>query len=382
VTTARSFDVVVVGAGVFGIWTAAYLRRAGKDVVVIDAIGPAHEGASSGGESRVTRCGYGDADLYTEWADRSLAEWRALSNRTDLPLLHQTGVLWVHEDGDPFVERTMGTLARHGVQFERLAPRELRSRYPVLRVSDDETALLEPRGGALMARRAVQTLAAELMADGVTLLADEVPPIRTADGVSGGLSAVRTATGKVLEADQFVFACGPWLDRVCPDALGGRLFVTRQEVVFFAADRAATGRLPVWFDLPFYGFPSLEGRGFKVADDTHGPAADVTRMDRRAGQETIERARALLARRFPSLADRPVSETRVCQYANSSNGDFVIDRHPGLENVWLAGGGSGHGFKHGPAVGAHVAGLVLGTAEPIGRFALADKSTRHEREIQ
>ncbi len=382
-TATRSFDVIVVGAGVFGTWSASYLQRAGKRVAVIEASGPAHSGASSGGASRVTRCGYGDEDLYTEWADRSLAEWRALSDRTELPLFHQTGVLWLHEVGDPFVERTAGTLVRHGVAFERLAPRELRSRYPVLHVSDEEAALLEPRGGALMARRSVRALADELVADGVTLLPDEVAPIRTADGESGALPAVRTVSGAALEAEQFVFACGPWLDRVCPDAIAGRLFVTRQEVVFFEVERAATGGLPVWFDLPFYGFPSLEGRGFKVADDTHGPAADVTAMDREGvSAETVDRARALLARRFPSLADRPVSETRVCQYANSSNGDFVIDRHPGLENVWLAGGGSGHGFKHGPAVGKHVAGLVLGTEEPLGRFALAGKTTRHEREIQ
>lgn len=382
-TTTRSFDVVVVGAGVFGTWTARCLQRAGKRVAVIDASGPAHDGASSGGESRVTRCGYGDEDLYTEWADRSLAEWRALSDRTDLPLFYETGVLWVHAAADPFVEATAATLARHDVLFERLAPRQLRSRYPVLRVAHGEAALLEPRGGALMSRRAVRALAGELEADGVTLLAGDVAPIRTADGESGVLPAVRTASGDAVEAEQFVFACGPWLDRVCPDAMAGRLFVTRQEVVFFEAERADTGRLPVWFDLPFYGFPSLEGRGFKVADDTHGPAADVTTMDREhVSAETVDRARALLARRFPSLADRPVRDSRVCQYANSSNGDFVIDRHPGLENAWLAGGGSGHGFKHGPAVGAHVAGLVLGTAELIGRFALAGKTTRHEREIQ
>lgn len=382
-TARRSFDVVVVGAGVFGTWIAAYLQRAGKRVAVVEATGPAHPGASSGGESRVTRCGYGNEDLYTAWADRSLAEWRRLSDRTGLPLFHETGVLWIHGAGDPFVEATADTLARHGIPFERLASQELRSRYPVLRVADGEAALLEPRAGGLMAGRAVRALAEELVADGVTLLAGEVAPIRTADAESGVLPAVRTVEGTALEAEQFVFACGPWLDRVCPDAMAGRLFVTRQEVVFFAAERADTGGIPVWFDLPFYGFPSLEGHGFKVADDTHGPAADVATMDRaRVSAETVDQARALVARRFPALAGRPVSETRVCQYANSSNGDFVIDRHPGFENAWLAGGGSGHGFKHGPAVGAHVAGLVLGTAEPIGRFALAGKTTRQEREIQ
>jgi glycine/D-amino acid oxidase-like deaminating enzyme len=375
-------DVLVVGAGVFGVWTAVHLHRAGKRVTIIDDTGPAHSGASSGGESRVTRCGYGAEDLYTEWADRSMAEWRDLSGRAGLPLFHETGVLWIHPDGDPFVEATARTLALHDVPHERLAARELRSRYPVLRLSDDEAALFEPRGGALMARRAVQTLAAELVAGDVELLQAAAEPVRASDGVAGALPSVRIVEGETLEAETFVFACGPRLDRACPEALDGRLFVTRQEVVHFSASRAATGTLPVWFDLPFYGFPSLEGRGFKVADDTHGPPADPAAMDPIVGAETVARARSLLSRRFPSLADRPVSETRVCQYANSSNGDFVIDRHPGLDNVWLVGAGSGHGFKHGPAVGAHVAGLVLGTATPIGRFALAGKTMRHGRKIQ
>ena len=164
--------------------------------------------------------------------------------------------------------------------------------------------------------------------------------------------------------------------------MAGRLFVTRQEVVYFAVDRAQTGNLPVWADLPFYGLPSLEGRGFKVANDTHGPQVDISEIDRHASREVETQARAFLTRRFPSIAQSPLSETRVCQYENSSNGDFVLDRHPGLENVWLAGCGSGHGFKHGPAVGAHMAGLVLGTEKTIARFSLGSKQTRQKRKIQ
>jgi glycine/D-amino acid oxidase-like deaminating enzyme len=377
-----ALDVLVVGAGAFGIWTAWHLHRAGKRVAVIEAVGPAHSGASSGGESRVTRCGYGAAELYTEWACRSMSEWRALSERAALPLFHETGVLWIHRDGEPFFEANARVLARYGVPFARLSAPQLRARYPILRVANDEAGFLEPRGGGLMARRAVQQLTAELEAEGVTLLHGEVAPIRAADGIGGALPSVTTTDGAVIEAETFVVACGPWLDRVCPEAMAGRLFVTRQEVLYFAADRARTGALPVWANLPFYGLPSLEGRGFKVANDTHGPEVDVTLVDRRPSREAETEAREFLAGRFPALAESPLSEARVCQYENSSNGDFVLDRHPGLANLWLAGCGSGHGFKHGPAVGAHLAGLVLGTEETIGRFSLESKQTRQEREIQ
>ncbi len=378
----KSFDVVVIGAGVFGVWAAYKLHRAGKRVAVVDAVGPAHSRASSGGESRVTRCGYGEKEIYSEWAWRSLSDWRALSDRTGLPIFHPMGVLWVHAPPNELVQSSARVLSRLNIPFNLLASQELKRRYPVMRVGSDEAGFLEPAGGALMARRAVQSLASELRAKGVTFLSGTVSPIRVGQGERGALPAVTTQGGQRIEADQFVFACGPWLDRVCPDAMANRLFVTRQEVFFFSVDAGATGGLPIWADLPFYGFPNLEGRGFKVANDTHGPEMDPDNADRRAGAAGEEAAREFLARRFPSLAKAPLSETRVCQYENSSNGHLLIDRHPGLDNVWLVGCGSGHGFKHGPAVGSHVADLVMGKATPREPFLIATKQRQQDRAVQ
>jgi glycine/D-amino acid oxidase-like deaminating enzyme len=81
------------------------------------------------------------------------------------------------------------------------------------------------------------------------------------------------------------------------------------------------------------------------------------------------------------LKEAPLLETRVCQYENTSNGDFLIDRHPAFDNVWLVGGGSGHGFKHGPALGEYVAARVVegGPVEP--RFTLATKGTVQQRAV-
>jgi glycine/D-amino acid oxidase-like deaminating enzyme len=376
------FDVLVVGAGVIGVWTAARLHAEGRRVAVIEAQAPGHSRASSGGESRVTRCGYGDAGIYSEWAWQSLRDWQALSDRAALPLLHRLGVLWLHESGDPLVEASRRTLSAQGIPFEMVTAAELERRYPAMRVGSDEAGFLEPAGGGLMARRAVQQLAGELGEAGVTFLSGTVRPLRNAQAERGALRAVRTVDGRRIEAERFVMACGPWLDRVCPDAMSGRLFVTRQEVHYFAADPADTGRLPVWADLPFYGLPDLEGRGFKVADDAHGPALDPDTADRRASEAGEMRAREFLARRFPAIAEAPLSETRVCQYENSSDGNLLIDRHPGFDNVWLAGCGSGHAFKLGPAVGTHVADLVAGRSAPRAPFLLGSKQTRPDRAVQ
>ena len=127
--------------------------------------------------------------------------------------------------------------------------------------------------------------------------------------------------------------------------------------------------------------PDLESRGFKIALDHHGPPFDPDLGERVPTGEGITAARAYLARRFPALADAPLVEARVCQYENTSNGDFLVDRHPEHENVWLVGGGSGHGFKHGPAMGEHVAARVLGMAAQEPRFSLATKATLQNRTV-
>lgn len=381
---AKGVDTIVVGAGVFGAWTAWALHQAGQTVVLIDKVSPAHARASSGGESRVTRSGYGDDDLYADWAHRSLDAWKRLSDAARLPLFHQLGVLWLHKQDDPLVQASIASLQRLGIPHALLSRAQISERYPVVATQAGDAGLIEPRGGGLMARRAVQTLVHQAAEEGMTVLRGHVSPIRGADGHNGALRSVSVrADGRdrELRAENFVIACGPWLDSVCPDAMADRLFVTRQEVFYFAAGREVTGALPVWADLPFYGFPDLEGRGFKVANDTHGVRVDPDTQSRETTAGELARAREFLGRRFPAIAAALVTETRVCQYENSSNGDFVIDRHPGLGNVWVVGGGSGHGFKHGPAVGEHVAGLVAGKATPIDRFRLASKATVQVRDV-
>jgi sarcosine oxidase len=98
-------------------------------------------------------------------------------------------------------------------------------------------------------------------------------------------------------------------------------------------------------------------------------------------REGVARIRRYVARRLPELAGAPIVETRVCQYENTSNGDFLLDRHPGFENVWIAGGGSGHGFKHGPAVGEYVAGLVLADGRVEPRFQIFGRPAFRRRSV-
>jgi glycine/D-amino acid oxidase-like deaminating enzyme len=177
--------------------------------------------------------------------------------------------------------------------------------------------------------------------------------------------------GSRLKADHYVFACGPWLGQLFPETLGGLIRPTKQDVFFFGTpagdSRFTDAHVPVWGDHGnrfFYGIPGSDRRGFKVADDTRGPIFDPTSGERVVSRATLKRVREYLAFRFPAMKDAPLIETRVCQYEQSPDSHFIVDRHPRMNNLWLLGGGSGHGFKHGPALGEIMADLILKGGEP------------------
>lgn len=374
-------QAVVVGAGVFGVWTAWHLADAGIRVTLVDAYGAGNSRSSSGDESRILRCGYGPDEIYSRMARRSRELWHAAQSRLGTTIWHPCGVLWMAAGEDPYTAATQQTLARGGFAVAVLDSAALRERFPQISIDGITVALFEPDGGVLTARRAVQLLAGQLETRGVTVVRGRV----TAMHGSGALDAVRLADGSLIPADAFVFACGAWLPALDPDLLGARIRPTRQVVVYFGVPPGATrfgaADLPAWIDFPagIYGVPDIEGRGVKVGIDAHGETIDPDTADRLPDAASIERARAWLALRLPALAGAPVVETRVCQYENTSTGDLLIDRHPARENVWVVGGGSGHGFKHGPAVGEIAARLVIAGAtntEPRLSFASKGRDSR------
>ncbi|HSU60387.1 MAG TPA: FAD-dependent oxidoreductase [Bryobacteraceae bacterium] len=384
---ATPHQYAVVGAGVFGAWTAHYLQRAGHKVTLIDEYGPASSRASSGGESRIIRCAYGPDEVYTRMAKRSLGLWSDFFAQTHRDLLHRIGVLWFANPGNEYAEQSRETLRKVQVPFRDLSFAELQRTYQQIHLPHGTVAIFEPDSGALMAREAVQAVVADFVRHGGTY---RHAAVRTPAG-KGSLDAIQISHADSISADAFVFACGPWLGKVFPELLGNRIFPTRQEVIFFGIppgnDRFAPPQMPVWIDFSdnrgMYGFPDLETRGFKVAFDLHGPAFDPDSSNRIVSPEKVTAARAYVAERFAALAHSPVVDSRVCQYENTSNGDFILDRHPGFENVWIAGGGSGHGFKHGPAVGEYMAARVTGSATPPvePRFSLASKGAQQHRSV-
>ena len=381
-----TWDSIVIGAGVFGAWTAWYLRKAGQRVLLLDALGAANARASSGGESRLTRGSYGSDEVYTRFALNSLSQWKWLSGQSGLPVFHPTGIVFFFQKREAYVDQSLEVHRRLQLPTQELDRAALEQRYPQATWKDIEVGLLEPGFGVLMARRAVQTLVGAFVKAGGTYRVAAVKP----PAADKALSQVELSDGTAVSAGNYIFAGGPWLPKLFPRLLGQRIFVTRQEVFFFAPPagdaRFGAASLPGWADFNdgdiYYGMPDLEGRGFKIAHDKHGPPIDPDRGDRVASPGALADVRAYMARRFPALANAPLNEERVCQYENSSNGDLLIDRHPAADNVLLVGAGSGHRFKHGPEVGRYASELLTGKLKAVEpRFSLGTKAEQQNRAV-
>jgi sarcosine oxidase len=376
--------IAVIGAGAFGGWTALHLLERRVKVTLLDAWGPGNSRASSGGETRILRATYGPDQPYTELAGRALKLWLKYERRWKRRFLHRVGVLWMaSSNDDAFEHGSLKPLRQAGIEFQELSARELKKRWPQVCFDGVDWGIYEPECGYLEARTSCQAVLEAFVAAGGKYRQLAVMAEGLEHAIPRGLSL---SDGSRLKADDYVFACGPWLGKLFPETIGDLVQATKQDIFFFgtpAGDpRFNDTHLPVWGDHRqhfFYGIPGSDRRGFKVADDTRGPVFDPTSGERVVSPDTLRGVREHLAFRFPALKDAPLIETRVCQYEQTPDEHFIVDRHPRMENVWLLGGGSGHGFKHGPAVGEVMAELILGGGEPgktwrLSRFASANKT--------
>ncbi|MGH9500481.1 MAG: N-methyl-L-tryptophan oxidase [Terriglobales bacterium] len=367
--------VAVVGAGSFGGWTALYLLRRGARVTLLDAWGPGNERSSSGGDTRVMRGTYGTAQPYTEMAARAMELWKEHERQWKCSLFHPTGVLWmVTADDDQFERESLARLREAGIRFEELSAAGMARRWPQINFEDARWGILEPDSGFLFARAACQTVVDRFVAEGGEYKKAAVVCGRAEPEYGLGLTL---ADNLRVMADQYVFACGPWLGKLFPETIGNIVRPTKQDLFLFGPpagdDRFLEARLPVWADHGdrfIYGIPAGDGRGFKIGDDTRGPEFDPTSGERAASPETLELIREYLGFRFPAMKGAPLVETQVCQYENTPDSHFIIDRHPQAQNVWIVGGGSGHGFKHGPAIGEMVARLIMSEESAAPVFSL------------
>ena len=364
----RSPDVVVVGAGTFGLWTALHLQRLGAQVTVLDAYGAGNSRQTSGGETRGVRTSYGDRPhgrLWTRWATDAIqkwTEWDEMGRDRLLPrLFFNTGDLILREESGPYIETTRSHWTALSTPHEVLTADEVAYRWPWIRFDGLGVALYEPAAGVVRARRAIESVARVFEEEGGTIRIGRA----SLGGRSGStLENVTIEGGDTVSAAITIFACGPWFPKVFPELMGNRIRIAMGHVFYFAVPPGDT-RFSFPY-MPSYGVPGCTGwpalppdhRGFRVRTGGR-PPEDPDTSDRWIPPEAHDRPRQILQRHFPDLEGAPINETRACHYESSVDRNFIIDHHPDYENVWLLGGGSSEAFKFGPVLGEYIARRVL-----------------------
>jgi glycine/D-amino acid oxidase-like deaminating enzyme len=378
--------MAVVGAGAFGSWIALQAVRAGFETILVDQYGPANDLSSSGGSSRIIRRAYGPDEIYTLLANRSLELWKGFlsaENRPDCFL--RTGVLWMAREEESSIHEAREIFRRHSIGHQFLNVAEIRTLCRLMNVPTGTVALFEPDCGALLAGESVRAVAEAAVHSGARYVKGKVIPIAS----TANIKSLELENDGPIEADVCVFACGSWLPKLFADTLGHIIFPTRQEVFYFTSDAhwasSDGASLPIWVDqtdlrVP-YGFPDIEGAGIKVAFHRTGPRFDPDTDSREINREQITEAADYLRSRFPSMGTPTFLGAQVCHYENTSSGDLLIDRHPSLRNVWFAGGGSGHGFKHAPAVAEYLLDAIQRDYSPEPRLRLDGKGTELAKRV-
>jgi sarcosine oxidase len=390
-----SSNVIVVGAGAFGGWTALHLQRMGARVTLVDMYGAGNSRSTSGDESRGVRTSYGDrphGELWMQWAQRSIARWKEFDAQFGIPAKNQiyftTGDLIMRSDWEPFLTQTRAWWEKNRIAHETLSVDEVRKRWPVFGVDDIKAVLYEPGAGVVRARRATQLVAEVFQREGGRMVVGRVvPPM---PGEFDG-HTVKLTNGDSLSGDAIVFAVGPWLGKTFP-LMQNRMRTPIGTVVYYATppgdDRFTHPNLPSWNFPGTTGWAALpvDNRGFRVRgggggggnnqqqaasaqpaapQSTPAPAPSVNVNDpdlsnRWVEPQRLEGPRRFITQRFPALKDAPVAQTWACHYEQSASRNFIIDLHPNLPNVWLAGGGNAEAFKQGPVLGEYIARRVLG----------------------
>ena len=371
--------IAVVGAGVFGLAGAIELASRGHDVSVFERGAVPHPDASSTDVAKsIRRTWYaGDNETYVELVERAAAQWRTWERTSGERFYHQVGGLSIVSrpaDGAP-MRAGVDFLRGRGARVEVISSDESARRFPSLRVGDGEVCVYDPWAGYVEGTAAMRVMARAARGAGARLL--ESAHVRSIDERG---SAIEIAwEGGSAAFDRAVVAAGAWIGRLLPE-IGSSVRVTRQQMVMVEPrdpDMFRHGSFPVWNVDPdgegWYGFPLLREGYAKVARDRTGEIVDPD-VDRSASEEFVGEALDILRERVPDLASGRVVGSSSCLYANTPDDHFIIDRAPGREHLFIAGGGSGHGFKFGGSIGAVVADCVEGLDNRLGeRFRIGDR---------
>lgn len=370
------YDAIVLGLGGMGSAAVDHLAQRGARVIGFDRHDPPHTLGSTHGRSRIIRLAYMEHPAYVPLLRRAYELWRELETDTGRDLMRITGGLMIGTETSEAVAGSYASAIEHDVPHEMFDAATARDRFPAFHIPNEYVALLDKSAGVLCPEDCIQAYLDRAAAAG-----GELRPNTCVDGWDAHADGVTVRVGDAsFTARQLVVTAGAWAGQMFPD-LTPHLTVTREVMHWFQPDGDLVDfgpdRFPIYFWEPptgdiFYGFPALDGDqgGVKIAIHHAGGTTTPDTADRDVSPMDVARVRACLEGRIPALNGKWL-EGAVCLYTNSPDEHFLLGTHPRYQNVHLAAGLSGHGFKFASVVGEILADLATqGAAQlPIDLFA-------------
>ena len=381
--TANTYDILVVGSGIFGITTALEMHRRGYRVAVLDPGPLPHPLAASTDISKIVRMEYGSDEMYMALAEQAYQGWLQWNAELGETLFHNVGVLMLTRtpmSPGGFEYESYAMLRKRGHTPERLTDNAISQRFPAWKPGAFVDGFFHAQGGYAESGRVVAALVRLAQAKGIALYPDQTVETLIEDGVH--IKGVRTRTAQIFLAEHVVVASGAWTSLLVQSlapilkVTGHPVFhlkptnstlFTSPDFAVFTADIAQTG----WYGFPLHPREQV----VKIANHSAGQVLHPVQDKREVTDRDVQRLRIFLAATFPTLYNAPIVSVRRCLYVDTPDGDFWIDRHPLLTGLTVATGDGGHGFKFAPLLGRLIADAVEGKPNPsLSRFRWRDVS--------
>ncbi|MCM2535476.1 N-methyl-L-tryptophan oxidase [Neobacillus pocheonensis] len=374
------YEVVIVGAGSMGMAAGYYLSKLGIKTLLLDRNNPPHDLGSHHGETRIIRHAYGEGKQYVPLVLRAQQLWEQLQQETGRQLFLPTGVLCAGAPGSTFISEVVRSGQEFSLPLEVLSSEEMRHLWPGLTFPDGFVGCLEKKSGVLFSKHCIQAFRNQGLAHGMNLL--PYTKVEKIDISSSG-AIIKTATNS-YHTDFVLISAGAWsgkmLNRLGMDI---PLHPVRKTVSWLKCDQELfeSGVFPAFtVDLlneHYYGFPSINGSGFKVGRHDGGHRVDPDEGISPYGADCNDEGdiRSFLQKYMP-LANGPLIKGSTCMYTLTPDGDFIIDQHPEYPHLFIAAGFSGHGFKFSSVVGEIISQVVT---KGKSDFDISDFSIRNEQ---
>ena len=363
-------DVLIIGTGAVGSAAMYYLAERGVNVVGLDRFPVAHDKGSSHGQTRIIRLAYFEHPNYVPLLRRSYELWKDLEEKSGNQLYSETGIIQIGPTDGEIVTGVKASAQEHGLEIENLTASDVTSRYPGFMVPEGMEAVFEKRAGFLKVEQSIKAYIKLALNYGAELHTD-VSVDNWKRSSSNGIE-VTTSRG-VFSADNLIITAGAWAkDLLRP--LNLNLTVARKPLFWFESDRTydiGAGCPAFFYETPqgsFYGFPSIDELGLKVAEHTSGdPVLDPLKVDRTLHKTDKAKIDGFIGSHLSKMHDPRMTDHKICMYTRSEDEHFIVDSIPGSPHVNFVAGLSGHGFKMASVLGEIMADLAINksTNHPI-----------------